>query len=314
MLTLAPDGVDAVLWVDMDEVRSSTLFEALKTLVGDEAFPFMEQGSPLNPIDSADEILFAFASGKQTGTDQFLILIKGNFKSLDLLDEYSKSRDSDNDQSVSEQIGSFPGIRTPKFIIVALTDRTVALGTEMMAVKVADLATRPGGGLRVDDRFKDLELDGSAAAILRYRRGISAPDFERFGAADSPIDMGSIAGLDANLILKNGLQADFNIVAETQMSASEILSELNQIIKELKKNMFVVLIGIDWFFDRITLSVEQTMVKIKINLESGDIEQIKLLAVRLRKIRELAEAGDQQGKDPLRIPLSENPEGGEDKR
>jgi hypothetical protein len=314
LLSLAPDAADAVLWVDMAELRSSALFEALKTLVGDEGLPFMEGGSPINLIDTSDEIIFAFASGKQNGPDQFLILIKGKFKSLDLMDEYSKKRDSDNDQSVSEQIGSFPGIRTPKYIIMALTDRTLALSTEMMALKVADLASHTGGGLRAADGFKELNLDGSVAALLRYRRGVSAPVFDRYGAGGPPIDLASIAGLDGSLILKDGFHADVSITTETQMDASEILRELEGTIRDLEKNMFVLLIGIDWVFDRITLASEQTSVQIKVDLEPGDIEQIKLLADRLRKVRELTEAGDQQDENPLRLPLPNSPKRPGDKQ
>ena len=313
LLALSPDDVDAVLWVNMAQLRSSALFEAFHTLLGDEDIPFMQGGSEADTIDRADEILFAFASGKQTGVDQFLILLKGRFAGLEILENFVKDS-KQADQAVSEEIGSFKAIRTPKYIIISLTDRTIAICTEPMALKVTGLGTGQGESLRNNDNFKDLDLDNSVAARLKFRRGLASPDFTKYGANEAPVDINSISAIDGSLFLDQGLKAQINVTTETLMDASELSRELEQIIRKLGKNMFVVLVGIDWIFDRISISSERTSVLIEVNLNLDDIEKLKHLAERLRKIRELTEAEDQQGKNPLQLPLPQRPQKQEDKQ
>ena len=67
----------------------------------------------------------------------------------------------------------------------------------------------------------------------------------------------------------------------------------------------------DWIFDRIDLSAEENTVRIKVALGPSDLEQIKRLAERLKKLRDLTEAGEDQGDNPLRMLPPMNPEDSE---
>ncbi|MCP4600835.1 MAG: hypothetical protein GY847_09940 [Proteobacteria bacterium] len=302
--------MNGVLWIDMAKFRSSSLYEALEILVSNEAIPMLQETAPIDPVKQARELLLAFSGGEQDETDQFLALIKGSFEKEAVLNSFSE-----NEKAVSEEIGGFPAIRTPKFTITVLTDSTLAMGTDLAIKQVTDLAGQKGKSLRNDPDFKDLSLDGSVTARLRYKPGITAPDFTRYGAGASPISMDSIRSVEGSMTLSSGVEIEITATAETQMDAAGISRELENTRRKLGRNMFVVFLGIDWILNRVSISTEQTSVLISAKLDDKDVEEIKRLAARLRKIRELAESDTEGlGETPFHLPYFELPPNPEPKQ
>ncbi len=299
LLDLIPDRMNAVLWIDMEKFRSSALFEAFEILVGDETIPFLKETGPVDPVRNAKELLLAFASSARSETDQFLALFKGTYDKTAIIDSFSG-----DDEVVSQEIGAFPSIRTPKFIVTFLTDRTLAIGTFTAVKQVTDLARQKGKSLKDNPDFSDYSLDGSTAARIRYRPGITTPDLTQYGTGVPPIRIDSIRGLDGSATINNGLEIKISIDAETQMDAAGIASELENTRRKLARNMFIIFLGIDWILDRIDITPKQASLLISAKLDGRDIEEIKRLATRLRKIRELADEEDTQGskKGPFRFP------------
>ncbi|MCP4674456.1 MAG: hypothetical protein GY854_02850 [Deltaproteobacteria bacterium] len=296
LLNLTPDGLNALLWIDMAKFRASPLFGALETVIGDKGVPLIGDNAPIDPVSQADELMLAFATDDRAENGQYLTLIKGSFNSAEVLKSFTKDKDT-----VSREIDGYPAIVTPKFVIVPITERTLALGSIVVVQKVIELAKRNSKSLDEHPDFSDLSLGGSTIARLRYKPGITAPDFSQYGVAASPVSIDALNGLDGIMTIGKGLEINLTATTETQMDAAGMARELENTRKEIGKNMFAVLLGIDWILERISIKPDKTSVSISISLDESDIEEINRLAVRLSKIRELAES---DSKGPLRLPPS----------
>ncbi len=294
---MVPVDLNAVLWVDMEAFRSSPLYEAFDTLVGEEKMPLVEGDVPLNPIKQAEELLLAFAAENEGESDQLLTLVRGPFNSSEVMDLFAQT-----EQAISEEISIFPAIRTPKFTVLALTEHTLVMGTDSAVMRVAKVARGEEKSLRTNPDFAELSIENSTTARLRYRAGISAPDFSKY-SGEAPVDVNAITGLDGTLSLASGLELSVAVVTETQMDAAKLARELNKTRRELGKNMFVLFLGLDWILDRVSVVADMSSVQIGAKLDERDLDEIKRLAARLRKIKELSDAESEGGeKSPFRIP------------
>jgi hypothetical protein len=166
-----------------------------------------------------------------------------------------------------------------------------------MIAKLVDLTKGKGKSLREDPVFRDFALGDSIAARLFYRRDLVTPDFSHFGAWPPSIEADSIIGLDGKLDLKQGLKAEVVITTQTQLDASNLARSIGQTRRRLGKNMLVVLFGIDWILEKFKTSAERSTVAMSLELDGRDIEELKHLAERISKMRELT-SGRQGGSSP----------------
>lgn len=287
LLSLIPRRVNAVLWVDMAALRSSAIFEAIAEFLGDKEMPLIQSAPAFNPIYQSQEIVFAFSKGVQDSPDQLLVLVKGEFDSLDVLHDYSKK-----EGVTFEKTNTMAVARSEEFVAVGVTQRTLAVGTDLLTRSLIKIVEGQGRSLRDNPAFSNLALDNGETARLRYRRGVIDPDLTRYGVSASGIDVKAVDAIDGEMTAQEGIEIDLSLTTRTQMDASSIESELKSAKATLNKNMFVLLLGIDWAFDRVTISSAKKSVNIAVTLNAADIEEIEQLATRLKKIRELASDGD----------------------
>jgi hypothetical protein len=268
LLALAPASPDLVLWADMAALRRSSLWDSLKILTEDTEGDRAQRFAGIDPWQETDQILVTATHGR-SGELDFLMLIRGRFDAPRLLDSYVKAN-----AGARIEIKGHAGVRTPGYCAVAVTGRTFAIGPEPLVTEVLALAGGTGSSLRGSTAFKDLALDTGAIGRLRFRRGIAA--LER------------IAGVDASLSADSAVSLSIDVTTENKLDASGLVREIERLKRRLKRNALVVFVGVDWLLDRFSATAEGSTVHVAFELDANDLAEIKRLAERIRKVREIA--------------------------
>jgi hypothetical protein len=298
LLNLIPEAPNAVIWIELEALRASALWNIIETLFGSTEGGLIKEAHAFNPLLKADEILLAFSAGPKGESDQILTVIK---KRQGNVGELMKSLIGE-EKSTPAKIGPFNGFRTNNAVVVMLTDRTLAAGSEPLVIKAAELARNSGRSLKSDPEFADFAL-GDSTVQLRYKRGVSIPDFSKYGAPPPSVSVDAVRGIDAEMKIKEGLKININVLSETQMDASGLTRELKKTRRKLGKNMFLVFLGVDWLLERIKIKTNETKVSVSMKLDARDLAELNRLAERLRKIRELSEGSSEDlSNDPLELP------------
>lgn len=296
LIALVPGDATAVLSLDAEELRRSPAWKAYRTLSSDESAGLFKIGPEVELFLNSSEAIFAFRSDT-VGADQFLLLIKGGASSEAVLEMFSR-----RPEAVRETRGPFQSIRHPDFVLIALTDKTVAFGSEGMLNQMLGLVQGEGRSLLDVEAHKDLTLPSGGILTFSYERSSQVPDLTRYGAPNFSVAIDTIKKADALVENGHGLHIALNIEAETQMDAAVIARELRQTQAALSRNMLVLFLGVDWLIDRFTVSAEKDKVAVEGTLDDSDIEELERLAERLKKIRDLAEGTG--GAIPLQLPGS----------
>ena len=309
LLALVPEGIHVVLWMDLVAFRASKLFAVLEELLGSD-FVVLEEAKSLDPIHNGDELVLALRSDSSNQGGQFLALLKGKMTKDEVLASFSGA-----EGAVSEQLGSFASIKTPEFVVVALTEHTFAIGSQPIVSQVVSLAEEGGVSLREREGFQDFALGQSEVAKLAYRRGSVVPNLEQYGGGRPPIDFDAIASGLGILKLDKGLELNLFLDTETQMDAAAMAGELTELRDKLRRNMFVLFLGVDWILDRTAIAANKTSLKVDLALDENDLQNLLQLASRLKKIRELAGAMEGGSGMPFQLPAPDSvqtPKGGEE--
>jgi hypothetical protein len=113
--------------------------------------------------------------------------------------------------------------------------------------------------------------------------------------------------LDGKLELNEGLEAALVIATQTQLDASSLDRSINQAQKNLGRNMLLVLFGLDWILDKITTTSDRTAVTVKLMLDKRDLQELKHMAQRINKMRNLTDG--QRAAPPVDSGATDDPDG-----
>jgi hypothetical protein len=303
LLALAPAGAQMVLWIDVEQLRASPLWEAIRLGLDDDEYREIEAATGIDLINKIDEILIS-AAQRPDGEDEFVAAVKGRIDARTAMQTVIRSK-----KGAAEARGETEVIETERFFVFAATKRTAIVCSKNAVDRAVGLANRRGRSLLDDTGFADLPIEGDAAALLRFRRGPEPPDLSRFGARSPIEDIDKITELDASLVIGDGIDVAWSYNMADKLTAASNARELRRLCKNMSRNAFAMLIGFDWIFDRIKVKAEGTWVNVRIVLDSIDLEQIRRLAARLRKIRDLTEPGegDLDRRPKMLIPRTDRP-------
>ena len=306
LLGLVPDGADAVLWTDLAELRSSVLWPAVVQIWQGEPLTAVWGNSESSPLNTGDELLLIYDEVEGEDNDQVLLLVKGRFASEQLIRSYLESPAATDAPGVPFEIDGFSGLKTDRFVVLALTEHTLALGTEPLLSGLIRQVVEQGGPGSGAAEFSDMSLDGSVAASLRYRSDSPTPGGSS-GMLPSNvlgIDSRGVGAVDARLIIDGGIQIRVEGGMGSPDEAGRMAKDLARKQRELRRNLFVVFLGIDWLVDRISVSTQGTSVRIDVALSGNDIQELERFTERLDKIQELT-----QGKMESMLPGAEEEKG-----
>lgn len=272
LMNLLPAHVELAAWLDLGSLRTSVLGPLIDSLIRDEDL-VPAPGSAL--FQDTDEVLLGVVAGQGGEPDQFVVLFKGSF-----------------DPAKASQLIAHSYSSNDPVPLRALTDRTMAAGTLPLLDAVSALARREGDPLRTDERFSDFGL-GSETVVLRYRKGPSAPALPAMFDISSMMRTEDVTTLDARLAVGKTI----SVVARAQMSppesAERTAKKMNRERRSLKGNMLVVLMGVGFLLDRISVKAEDAELLISIELDEAGVGELAQLVERIDKIRQLLSSGDQ---------------------
>jgi hypothetical protein len=286
LLDLVPAGAQLVLWIDVKRLRASPAWEVAQLALDDREYEEIKRTTGVDPLEAVDEVLIA-VNQKASGEDVFVTALKGRLAAPSALAKMASSG-----RGQLEEREGLTAVAGEKLFLLAVTDRTVVVATPNSIDDAVDLANRRGRPLSSDPAFGDLPLDSDAAALLRFRRGASALDLSRYNRRAPIHNVEKITELDARLAVGAGLEVNLSFDVEDKLVARSTAREIRRLVSRLSHNPFVMLIGLDWIFDRIEVESEGLRVGVKAILDDRDVEQLRRLAERLRKIREIAEPGE----------------------
>ncbi|MFO8071672.1 MAG: hypothetical protein R6V85_07330 [Polyangia bacterium] len=302
---LAPAGVVGALWIDVEQLRGSVLWEAIPILESALQADEMRRITGVDPLEVVDELLIVVDdAGEDSG--EALALLKGSFSSDEVLASISRAG-----EGVPIDIGEAPGLRTEEFVLAAITDRTIALGDENTARAAVELAAGSGEPLSSDPKLKHLGSSGAAIEAV-LRRGVSAPAFTRFEGGGLPFDaLDRATDFEITVDAGEGLCIEAAVTAETKLDAAGLARDFTELADRLAQNGFALLLGVDWLVEKIEISHDGSRVLARLQLAETDVVQLRRLFERLDKIRRLGEQSDsapELGPPPdISIPTLEQP-------
>jgi hypothetical protein len=227
------------------------------------------------------------AADRQGKEGHFAAAIKGRFDARAAVDGIVAG-----DLGTAVEIRGRPAASAEDLLVVALTERTLLLGSPA-AVEEALAAAFDGGRSLADDPEFAAVSGAKDAVAMRFRQGKAAPDFSKFGARRMPLDgLDQILALDARISVSEGLDAAVSFSCATRLEASALAKDLRSARRDLARNAVALLLGVDWLFEKIVVATdigeEGSAVEVSLTLDDNDILQVQRLVERLRKIRELA--------------------------
>ncbi len=288
LMDLVPYESDLVLVVDFAKLRAAPLWGVIdKTLFKTDAIN-LPADKVLDPIPSCNEAILAFMDSEQFG-NQLLIVVKGE-----------AAAQAKAGQSVAAEPGASPltvegfsGTRTKDMSLLSLTQNTLIFGNDAIIRMSAKTGLKKSRSLVDNPNFASLKDDSTATARMVYRSGLNTKTVERFKSAVPRINPDSITGIDGILDTAIDTAVSLKITTETEMDASIFARELNRMLTELKGNMIVLFLGLEWLSKRIAIGSEKNIVSVDIRLDTRDVETLNQLADRLQKIQALLKGMDQ---------------------
>jgi hypothetical protein len=283
---LAPAGAEGALWVDVEQLRGSVLWEAVPILKSALHAGELRRITGVDPFEVVDELLIVVGdTGGATG--EALALLKGSFSSDEVLASISRAGEGE-----PIDVGDAPGLRTGEFVLARITDRTIALGDESTARTAVELAAGLGEPLSSDPELEHLGSSGAAIEAL-LRRGVNAPAFTRLEGGGLPFDaLDRATDFEITVDVGEGLCIEAAVTAETKLDAAGLARDLAELTDRLAQNGFALLLGVDWLVEKIEISHEISRVLARLRLAETDVVQLRRLFERLDKIRRLGEQSD----------------------
>jgi hypothetical protein len=295
LLALAPAAYSQVARINLESLRNSPLWGLNELAMTDPTFSALRSaGGEKDPLLAIDEILITGGDPSGSGTDQLLVVAKGRIDA----------------EALAAAIAARPpakggdGAPAPELEAVALTKRTIALGTPAIMKEAAALARREGRSLLDDEAFSGLALAKGTAAVYRFRGGTEALAIDRLRAAPFKNLGWSRHAVSASGFLKIGaaVSAEIAFTLDDPKIAERARRDLKRTIKRFAGNAIVRLMGVSNLLGRVAIAGENENVVVRVAFSESDIVQLQTLVERFAQIRELM-ADDEGGEDDEPVEL-----------
>lgn len=281
LLDLVPFETDLVLWADFGKLRAAPLWglvdKAFRTAAPDATVKEL-----LDIVFASEEAMLGFMDSEQFG-NQLLIITR----SAPEIQVAALNTIRTKAGSAAEKVDGFDGIRTKDMLILSLTPRTVLFGNDAVVRMAAKAGLKAGRSIVENPNFTSFKTGGDAAARMYYRSGLNTRTTRRFKTVAPRINPDAVSTIDGALTVNEATHIQVSITMETQMDATVFAEEIARTLNELKGNMIVLFLGLDWLRDKIVVTAEKNLVNMDIRLDGKDIETLNQLADRLKKIQEL---------------------------
>jgi len=303
LLALAPAAYSQVARVDVALLRASPLWGLSELAMTDPTFTALRATGGEDPLLAIDEVMITGGNPDGAGADEILVVAKGRIDAEALASAIGAKRPAR---------GSDPANAPPELEAVALTKRTIAIGTPAIVAEAAALARREGRSLLEDAAFEDLALLDGVSAVYRFRRAEEALALDRLRA-------GPFKGFDwsrratsasGSLKIGTGVSAEIAFVLDDPKIAARARADVTRTVRRFAGNTIVRLLGVGQLLGRIAVSGENERVELRAELSEADVAQLRTLVERIAQIRELMSDDGAEDDDPVELdpPMLERPE------
>jgi len=293
LLALAPAAYSQVARIDLASLRASPLWGFCDLAMTDPTFAALRSAGETDPLPAIDEILITGGNPDGAGADEILVVAKGRLDA----------------EALAAAIKATPVPKTgdataPELEAVALTERTIALGTPAIVAEAAALARREGHSLLDDEAFADLALDAGVSAVYRFRRAAEELALDRLRAGPFKGFGWSRRAISASGFLKigAGASAEIAFVLDDPKIAERARRDLKRTIRRFAGNAIVRLMGVADLLGRVAIAGEDGNVDVRVALSEPDVAQLQTLVERFAQIRELM-ADDEGDEDDAPVEL-----------
>lgn len=302
LFSLVPAISDTVVRVDIEALRASTLFQTIRDIMKSDEVGLYEKKAMMDPLLNADEIVLTYNSDETSGADHFAVLLKGVPNPEQAFEMFGA-----NQQAQSVQLGDFNGIRTPKLVLLELTERTLVFGSEKMINLIVDLASGQGEALKIEGMAAERGLADKSTARFVYKRRTVIPNYVIYWSDALSIDPKVIEEIDGHLTLNDEMAIEISVLVDEENNALVVASELEQARASLNGNMFVALLGLSWVLEKVAVTKQAKSVVIAAKFDSRDLQELQRLFDRFKRLEELMNADKQAPyEEPPKEEKSEN--------
>jgi hypothetical protein len=294
LLALAPAAYSQVARVDVALLRASPLWGLSELAMTDPTFAALLSAGGEDPLLAIDEILITGGNPSGDGADEILVVAKGRIDAEPLAAAIAAKLPA---------AGPGSAVARPELEAVALTKRTIAIGTPAIVEEAAALAARKGRSLVDDAAFADLALAEGTAAVYRFRRGAEELALVRLRAAPFKDFDWSRRATSASGFLKigAGVSAEIAFALDDPKIAARARRDLKRTLRRFAGNAIVRLIGVGQLLGLIAVAGENERVELRVALAEADVVQLRTLVERIAQIRELMADDGAEDDDPIEL-------------
>lgn len=288
LAALAPAALQQASWINMKDLRNSPLWPAIRSILetqlsmitGENGFSRIS----MSIIDSADEALSVSGHSEENTSDGFVSIIKGNFKSKQIVAQIAKLSKSSQNNSHGFEI-----VHLRNFAIFAPTDRTVVFTSDNQLKNSLNLTTQHGDSLRSTHGFKDMAKPSKGGAVIRYIKGDSTLNRSIFKG--TPLSFfrwtGDIERFDSSLRIDSSIALNGTAVLDTANRASQAKKEVNRQLNSLTSNPLIALLGVKPLVKKLKINTNSKSVSVVLKLNSADVKKIIKLIEPIMQIRQM---------------------------
>jgi hypothetical protein len=293
LLALAPAAYSQVARMDVALLRASPLWGASDLALTEPTLAELRGASAQDPLLAIDELLVTGGDPEGTGSDELLVVAKGRIDAKALAASLAAKR--------------APGDAGPEgagaLAAVALTERTIAIGTPRIVAQAEALSRREGSSMLKNPALADLALGPGTAIVWRYRHGDERLALERLrlGTIRNIKWGGHAISGDGALRIDTGLAMEIGFALDDAKTAAKARRDLKRSVSSLAGNAIVRLLGVASMLARITVGGENERVEIRAALTAADVQEIQKLFERIAQIRELMADDSEEEEAPVAL-------------
>ena len=302
---LVPAGPDQMARIDVEALRSSSLWQLTEILSGIVDISEIESVAGFDPLALVDEVIVAGTDRPGAADDRMIAVVKGRFDADALVSAVIASG-----EATSGGVAGKSGALNDEGALIAVTGRTVILGNEEMVRASLELADAirgelPGPGpdsIEDDPRFGDVSLAPGECVTVMYRRGDSPPDLRRLRR--TPLGswrwMEKVASLDASAEATTHFAVGVTVEMDSEPDARRARRDVSKSVRRLSRNAFVRMLGIAPFLEPLQVSGEGKTASFAYALSAEEIANLAKLADRFRQMKELL-SGEEKRDEPVEL-------------
>ncbi|MBN2530038.1 MAG: hypothetical protein JXR76_26850 [Deltaproteobacteria bacterium] len=281
---LAPDGLQGVSWVNLQEIRTSPIWPTLKFLLNSYySESLLSKDFVLSTLNKADEVFTASGHRSPDEPDGFVALLKGDWDTDVILKQLV-----DNKRLRARTIGQ-KKLKIRNIDVFAVSERTLAIVSDHLEETVTLCMARKTKTLRDTPVLQKIEMPKKAGAASLYVRGDGLRKngyLEYLPPAYGRLSQ-KVQHASARLHFGEGISFRANAIMDDAENATEAASRVNQELKSISSNVLIAMLGVKSLIKKIKIDAKGNRLKTSVGFSLNDVDKLKQLIEPIMQIRNM---------------------------